>query len=171
VRAAPKLRAFALRLFPRYFARWFTPDARELGALGEEWAARALHRSGFEILGRRVRTSAAEIDIVAREGPVLVLVEVKTTRFASVPCPRGSALASTPPRFRADGRLGSVQAARLRRAAGSLLSGHRTRARVDLVEVFLDARSGAVRIEHRRGVAGERERRSRFTERDPNEST
>jgi putative endonuclease len=47
------------------------------GAQGEEIAAEYLVKRGYRILQRNYRTALGEIDIVAREGNVLVFVEVK----------------------------------------------------------------------------------------------
>lgn len=54
--------------------------SRGLGAWGEDFAARELARRGLQILERNVRTREGEIDLVAQEGPFLVLVEVKARR-------------------------------------------------------------------------------------------
>jgi putative endonuclease len=43
-------------------------------------AARHLKRAGFRILARGVRSGLGEIDLIARDGPTLVFVEVKTRR-------------------------------------------------------------------------------------------
>ncbi len=48
-----------------------------LGARGEDAAAAHLEGRGYEILCRNWRTRAGEIDIVARDGPTVVVVEVK----------------------------------------------------------------------------------------------
>ncbi|KZX21206.1 YraN family protein [Rathayibacter tanaceti] len=59
-------------------------DKDELGRRGEEIAAAHLRAHGFEILDRNWRVRDGELDIVAREGASLVVVEVKTrssTRF------------------------------------------------------------------------------------------
>jgi len=53
---------------------------RALGARGEEEAARFLRRAGMEILGRNIKTRLGELDLVARDGGVLVFVEVKARR-------------------------------------------------------------------------------------------
>src|SRR5262245_13969465 len=53
------------------------PRARASGRRAEEHAAILLRLQGFEILGRNVRTGSGEIDIVARDGAVLVIVEVR----------------------------------------------------------------------------------------------
>ncbi len=55
-------------------------DRKELGKRGEDAAATYLGRVGFDILERNWRTRAGEVDIVAKEGATLVLVEVKTRR-------------------------------------------------------------------------------------------
>jgi putative endonuclease len=49
----------------------------ELGKRGEELACAKLRRLGYRIVDRRFRTRCGEIDIVARDGNVLVFVEVK----------------------------------------------------------------------------------------------
>jgi len=48
-----------------------------LGKSGEDLACRELERRGYAILARRYRRRGGEIDIVARDGPTLVFVEVK----------------------------------------------------------------------------------------------
>jgi putative endonuclease len=126
------------------------PDARELGELGEEIAAKSLLRAGFSIAGRRVRTPHAEIDVLARDGGALVLVEVKTMRHEPVPGPRGAL--REPPQFKESGRFEVAQVLRLRRAADWLSRGSRTRARIDAVEVHLCARTRALRVVHRRDL-------------------
>lgn len=49
-----------------------------LGKSGEDVACHELRRRGYAILERRYRTRLGEIDIVARDGPTTVFVEVKT---------------------------------------------------------------------------------------------
>jgi putative endonuclease len=48
-----------------------------LGKSGEDLACRELQRRGYAIVARRFRVRSGELDIVARDGPVLVFVEVK----------------------------------------------------------------------------------------------
>ncbi len=50
----------------------------DLGRRGEALAAKALKRRGYEILERRWRCRLGEIDIVAKDGDTVVVVEVKT---------------------------------------------------------------------------------------------
>lgn len=54
--------------------------ALPLGERGERAAERFLRRSGLRIILRNYRASQGEIDLIAREGDVLVFVEVKTRR-------------------------------------------------------------------------------------------
>lgn len=56
-------------------------DARRgLGRLGETLAARHLAGQGYTIIERNYRCAEGEIDIVAREGDCLVIVEVRARR-------------------------------------------------------------------------------------------
>jgi len=48
-----------------------------LGKRGEDLACEELERRGYVIVARRVRVRSGELDIVARDGPTLVFVEVK----------------------------------------------------------------------------------------------
>lgn len=57
-----------------------TKERIDLGRLGEELASRRLRKLGYEILETNYRCPLGEIDLVAREGDVLVFVEVKTRR-------------------------------------------------------------------------------------------
>lgn len=50
----------------------------ELGNQGEEIAVQYLTDKGYEILERNWRNIHKEIDIIAKDGKVLVIVEVKT---------------------------------------------------------------------------------------------
>ncbi len=59
---------------------------RQLGDHGEDLAAAALRQQGYKILERNYVTPLGEIDLIARQGKVVVVVEVKTrksTRFGS----------------------------------------------------------------------------------------
>ena len=53
------------------------------GARAEALAAAYLVRQGLEIVARNFRTRAGEIDLVARDGRVLVFVEVRLRRSAN----------------------------------------------------------------------------------------
>ena len=49
-----------------------------LGKSGEDLACRELERRGYAIVARRFRVRSGELDIIARDGAVMVFVEVKT---------------------------------------------------------------------------------------------
>lgn len=51
---------------------------QRLGALGERIASRWLVAKGWEIVGTRVRVGRRDLDLIARRGDVLAIVEVKT---------------------------------------------------------------------------------------------
>ena len=51
-----------------------------LGSRGETLAVATLERAGYAVIATGYRTAAGEIDVVARDGPCLVFVEVKTRR-------------------------------------------------------------------------------------------
>ena len=69
---------------------------RQLGDHGEDLAAAALKKQGYKILERNYVTPLGEIDLIARQGKTLVIVEVKTrqeSRDSAAPrrrCPRPS---------------------------------------------------------------------------------
>lgn len=62
-------------------------DRNALGRAGEDAAAAFLTHSGWTILARNVRRREGEVDIVARRGPTLAFVEVKTRRSAAYGTP------------------------------------------------------------------------------------
>ena len=110
------------------------------GGYGEAQAAAYLGRLGMVVLDRNWRCELGEVDLVLRDGSVVVFCEVKT---------------------RADARFGSpleqvsaAKAARLRRLAARWLGDHQVPARevrIDLVGVLLD-RVGDERFSHVRGI-------------------
>jgi putative endonuclease len=59
-----------------------------LGKWGEEEAARYLRRLGMSIVERNLRTPVGEIDLIARQGKLLVFVEVKTRRSDAFGAPQ-----------------------------------------------------------------------------------
>lgn len=113
----------------------------ELGAYGEALAARHLAEQGMVLLDRNWRCDLGEIDLVLRDGRVLVICEVKT---------RSSLAFGTPIEA-----VTEQKAARLRRLAARWLADHEVRppeVRIDLVGVLVPA-SGPVEVDHVRGVA------------------
>ena len=118
-----------------------TAAARQaLGAYGERLAERHLVGQGMVLLDRNWRCEAGEIDLVLREGDVLVVCEVKT---------RSGLGFGTPHEAITDAKL-----ERLRRLAGLWATAHGvhpTDVRIDVVAVVRPPR-GASEIDHVRGV-------------------
>lgn len=54
--------------------------AHARGVEAEQRCAELLQAKGYKIVGMRLRTKGGELDIVARDGDVLVIVEVKARR-------------------------------------------------------------------------------------------
>ncbi|HXS28944.1 MAG TPA: YraN family protein [Steroidobacteraceae bacterium] len=111
-------------------------DRRELGAAAEEIAAGYLAAHGAEILERNYRRRLGELDVIAREGDTLLIVEVRTRSTSAY----GGAAASI------DGR----KRRRIVRAAQQLLQQRRTFAglavRFDVV-VVSNAETAAPTVE------------------------
>lgn len=118
-----------------------TAAARQaLGAYGEGIAQRHLEAQGMLLLDRNWRCEQGEIDLVLRDGRVLVVCEVKT---------RSSYAYGTPHEAITDTKLD-----RLRRLGEAWQETRGLRApevRVDLVAV-LRPRRGAAVVDHVRGV-------------------
>jgi putative endonuclease len=111
-----------------------------MGAYGEELAARHLVAAGMVVLDRNWRCPEGELDLVLRDGPVVVVCEVKTRRDSAF----GSPLeAVTPAKLR-----------RLRRLAARWLREHQAptrEVRIDLVGIDLSL-SADRRVDHVQGV-------------------
>ncbi|MET7681625.1 YraN family protein [Streptomyces sp. NPDC005423] len=114
-----------------------------LGRYGETLAARRLTEAGMTVLKRNWRCGrTGEIDIVARDGDVLVVCEVKTRRAGAFEHPMA---AVTPDKAR---RLRGLAERWIHAHGGAPPGG----VRIDLVGVVLPRRGGPV-VEHARGVA------------------
>ncbi|CAN5237984.1 MAG: YraN family protein [Nocardioidaceae bacterium] len=112
-----------------------------LGNFGEDIAAAYLCNLGMVVLDRNYRCELGEIDIVVRDGPALVICEVKTRRSNRY----GSPAEAVTPR----------KAARLRRLAGYWLEQHDVSPpslRIDVVSVLVPYR-GTPTVERIEGVA------------------
>lgn len=119
-------------------------ERRALGAFGEQAAAEMLQRSGLSILDRNWTSRYGEIDIVARDGDTLVVVEVKTRRSVRFGSPYEAVVRE--------------KVARLRRLTGVWIADHREQlqwvrdVRIDVVSVrCADGRPPA--IEHLTSVS------------------
>jgi putative endonuclease len=117
-----------------------TKAGQAVGAYGERRAVEHLVKAGMVLLDRNWRCRDGEIDIVARDGDVLVFCEVKTRRGAGYGTPAEAVIAT--------------KARRLRRLAAQWLEDHPVRpqeVRFDVVSV-LPQRRGPARVEHLRGA-------------------
>ncbi|MBK8540013.1 MAG: YraN family protein [Ardenticatenia bacterium] len=112
------------------------------GARAEALAAEHLLARGWVIVARNWRLKEGEIDIVARDGPSLVFVEVRS---------RGSGTRSGSP----EESVGAVKRRRLRLMAERFLLAHRWDGpcRIDVVAVVLDPQGQALRLAHYPDVA------------------
>lgn len=114
-----------------------------MGRYGEDLAARRLTDAGMTVLERNWRSGrTGEIDIVARDGDVLVVCEVKTRRADIFQHPMA---AVTPTKAQ---RLRDLAERWVQEHGGAPPGG----VRIDLVGVLLPDR-GAPVVEHARGVA------------------
>ncbi|NOZ30193.1 MAG: YraN family protein [Chloroflexi bacterium] len=67
-----------------------TSVRRGLGDTGESLAARELARRGLTIVARNWRCAQGEIDLIARDGDTLAIVEVRTRRGRTYGTPEES---------------------------------------------------------------------------------
>ena len=112
---------------------------RAMGRRGEQWAVDHLERSGMRVVDRNWRNHAGELDIVAREGPVLVVAEVKTRTSVDHGHPAEA--------------VDIAKRRRLHALARAWARQHRVRAtriRVDVIAIL--AIGGRVFVSHERGV-------------------
>jgi len=103
--------------------------AQDVGRAGEALAREYLASIGFEILGCNLRLGSGEVDILARDGNVLVVVEVKTRRSTAFGRPEEQITAG---KLRTLRVLATQVSAACRGAS----------VRVDVVAVMADASSG-----------------------------
>jgi putative endonuclease len=121
---------------------------RQLGAQGEELAARHLVTRGYEIVDRNFRTRFGELDLVVVGDGCLVFCEVKT-RVAREGAVQLGPLASVGPRKQRQVR----QMAREWLAAGrSRLAGRLPELRFDAIGVTVDRSGELVALEHLDGA-------------------
>ena len=113
---------------------------RALGAYGERVAARHLTDQGMVLLDRNWRCDEGELDLVLRDGPVLVGCEVKT---------RTSLAHGSPHEAVTDAKLARLQGLLQRWIRDHDV--HAPDTRVDLVAVLRPRRGRAV-VEHVRGI-------------------
>ncbi len=130
---------YQLRSDDRQGQERFLPLSRSrLGRAAEAVAVDYLVSRGFEVVDCNLRVGALEIDILARQGPLIVVVEVRTRGATSF--------------TRALSSVDSVKRGRLVRAAEQVwrerFAGDKTaeRLRFDVVAVLFDDKT--TRVEH-----------------------
>jgi len=116
---------------------------RRLGQQGEAIAARHLQRCGYVILARNWRCPAGEIDIVARDGPTTVFVEVRARRSRRFGTPEESITASK------QARLVAAAQTYLQEAGNP-----ETAWRIDVVAIEMGARGQVERLNLIQGAVG-----------------
>jgi putative endonuclease len=126
-------------------------DRGGLGRYGEEVAAEHLRAAGLTIVARNWRCREGEVDIVALDGDVLVMCEVKTRRGVGFGTPLDAVTPAKAARLRrlalrwlADQRAGA-------NAVGTEEFARYTEVRFDVVSV-LRPLCGATSVEHLRGA-------------------
>jgi len=107
----------------------------DLGKKGEKIAARYLQGVGYEILEKNWRFSRAEIDLIVKDGEVLVFVEVKT---------RTNVYYGRPEEFINERKRQLIEDAA---SQYMVKSGHEWEIRYDVISVLLK-KDGAEEIEH-----------------------
>ncbi len=114
-------------------------DAKTLGKLGEDTAARYLESHGYALLDRNLRIGHAEIDLVAENAWYVVFVEVKTRRLV----PGHTGQYGTPA-----GAVDAKKQAMLTSAAETYLREHGSEKffRIDVIEVYADPKATAYRV-------------------------
>ncbi|MDQ3855862.1 MAG: YraN family protein [Chloroflexota bacterium] len=68
--------------------------SRGLGATGERLALEHLRAKGYELVESNWSCSSGELDLIVRDGPVLVFVEVRTRRGVRAGSPEESVTAA-----------------------------------------------------------------------------
>ena len=119
-------------------------ERRKIGNIGERAAARYLKRKGYKILKRNYVPLDHEIDIIAENREYTAFIEVKTrTEGCENPNEARPASAVTPRKQR-----GIITAAKY------FLGTHKVgiKARLDIIEVYLDKRKKVQKILHLEGA-------------------
>ncbi len=107
---------------------------KETGRLGEELARNFLKEKGYEIVKSNFSTRFGEIDLICKDGPTVVFVEVKTKRGVDF---------GTPEEMFTKGK-----ADRVKRMASVYLEGRETNCRIDMVAVVLGDNNKPERMTH-----------------------
>ena len=121
-------------------------SSHRIGAIGEELARHHLEAKGYRVVATNYRCRWGEVDLIARDGPEWVFVEVRTRRSGAYGGPEES--------------LTEAKKRRLAMAAQHFLS-HREQVdphpewRVDLVAIRLGSGRRVLSIQHLTSVVSE----------------
>ncbi len=119
-----------------------TLERKLIGKIGEDAACQYLQQQGYEIIENNYRCPLGEIDIIARDEQVTVLVEVRTRTSFAYGSPEES--------------ITTDKAWRLKRLADSYLQTHRLSTapcRIDLIAVMVNRETHRlVNINHIKGI-------------------
>ena len=118
---------------------------REIGNIGERLARSHLETRGYRVVASNYRCRWGEVDLIARDGPVWVFIEVRTRRSDAYGVPEES--------------LTSGKAQRLARTAQHFLAWRTTATtepewRIDLVSIRLGLGRRVLSIDHLQNVVG-----------------
>ena len=111
-------------------------DRRGLGRRGEELAAQRLTSLGYEIVARNWRCEYGELDLVAKDGDCLALVEVRTRRGRTLGTPEESITPAKQARL--------IELAEAYVQACDWIGDWR----IDVVAVEMDRRGRLLRVDH-----------------------
>ncbi|MGM0651442.1 MAG: YraN family protein [Bacillota bacterium] len=121
-----------------------TKMRQQVGQKGEEAAREYLKEQGYSIVDNNYRCRLGEIDIIARDGNTVVIVEVRTKTGLAFGRPEES--------------ITRDKARKLHRLALQYLQSHYQReisSRIDLVAVMVDRNSGQVKdLIHIKNILG-----------------
>jgi putative endonuclease len=112
------------------------PRRRRFGDFGERVAASHLEAKGYDIVERNWATREGEVDIIAKRGPNLVFVEVRSRRGGAMGGPEES--------------ITGRKAEHMRAAALAYGQAHPEAPpnhRIDVVVIELDAKGRVMRVE------------------------
>jgi len=109
---------------------------KEIGDKGEKIASEYLKKEGYALLEKNWRFSRAEIDLIAKEGEILVFVEVKALSYAFYKRPEEAVTAT--------------KEALIMDAAQRYMEkiGHEWEIRFDIISIILDKNLKIKELEH-----------------------
>jgi len=117
---------------------------RETGAHGEVLAARYLCKQGYKIVAKNWRCTEGELDLIGRQGEILVFVEVRTRRGTYLGAPEES--------------ITAAKKAKLIQLAYAFLASYDDPDcawRIDVIAIVLDKRGRISRLNHIPYAVGE----------------